>query len=273
MINNYIAEFFAVTNFGTRQSKGFGGFSLIANEEEPLDEKKIIDFLKENRYLFFYASELSASQDPMQVAKAIYTSMKTGVNMPNKGRVKGYLLYEYLRDNEIYDGTDKTLMVEEILPKETPHKKDRYLFVRALLGLADHYEFRFRNGKDKYTIKVKVECQDKDKDDKPAIERFPSPVTIKIVGRQVIFLFNEDLFREICGKKFVFSANGKTKEICVPDTFDVKQFIADYVEYHNLKDEDYAGDEYLPCHISDISDIPEFQNVYVKIEKGWDQSV
>lgn len=262
MINKHIAEFFAVTNFGTRQTKGFGGFSLLINGNEPIDENNIIFFLQEHKYLFFYAEEIN--DDPMQIAKAIYTSMKTGINMPNRGntnRVKGYLLYEYLHDNKIVAGSDKTMMVEELLPNGTPHRKDQYYFVRALLGLTDHYDFRFQNGRGNNTVTVSVEGKDN------GIERFPSPVTIKIIGQQVIFIFDENMFKKICGKKFTFSANGKKRDIAVPESIDVKKFIDDYVYYHNLCDEGYAGDEYLPCHIKNIT---EFRNSYVRIKKGWD---
>lgn len=227
VIDKYIAEFFAVTNFGTRQTKGFGGFSLIKDGKEPINENNIIRFLKNNNYLFFYAQNLK--KDPMNVAKAIYTSMKTGVNLKGN-KVYGYLLYKYLEDNEIDAKTDKALIINELFSENRTNENDKYYFVRALLGLTDNYSFRIGKNKGKT---VTVSGAEMDNNGNPVVQRFQSPVTIKILGKTVIFIFNEELFKEICGKKFVFKFEKKQRKIAVPESIDVNKFIDDFVKYHN----------------------------------------
>lgn len=256
-IDEYIAEFFAVNNFGTRQSKGFGGFSLKKKTSdghyiEPYNEGNITQLLK-GKYKFFYAD--AVNNNAFTLANSIYTTMKTGVNRPGAGRVKGYLLYYFLEDNNIDAGSDKSLMTAELLPLGGEKKYQQYLFVRALLGLTDGYDFKIKN-----RGKVEIQGCEKDKSGEPLIKRFPSPVTIKIVGKKVLFIFNEKLFENILGKEFVFNANDKTEIISVPDKFDVDKFISDFVYFYNQEDGEF---DYCPSEIRKINGY-----VYSHIEEG-----
>lgn len=77
LIDESINEFFMVTNFGTRQSKGFGGFTVLSsNGEEPEN------VLRKNGYKFFYAKTNNAndSKTLMNQAATVYAIMKGGLN-------------------------------------------------------------------------------------------------------------------------------------------------------------------------------------------------
>lgn len=260
VIDENIAEFFAITNFGTRQSKGFGGFSLIKGEEESYGENKIVNRLTD-KYKFFYV-QADCKKDTFPLANSIYTTMKSGIDRPDKKtKVNGYLLTQYLYDNEIENiGTDKDLMKEKLLQiKNGRSKYEDYLFVRALLGLTDTYEFKLGKRKGK----IKVEGSEKDEDGKAIVQRFPSPVTIKIVGKTILFIFNEELFDEIKGKNFNFSleknkntdnSNGKPEVVHVPASFNVDYFIGDFVYYYNEEDEYDKNSEYRASNITNIKD-------------------
>ena len=237
-IKESLPEFFLVTNFGTRQSKGYGCFTLLGVSEDCLS------LLNDKGYKFFYCDvESSKYQDKMFLASVIYSVMKGGINRSgyNKGQyknprayVKGFIQREYI--DSLPDGrnigSDKALIKRSVIPnfKNLPEHGNspklnykKYYFFRALLGLADHYEFKddIRRGN------VQIKNDD--------IQRFKSPITISFVGNRLYFIF-DDSYKPLLGKTFVLENDRISKnrvQVQVPSVFDVKDFIHKFVDYYN----------------------------------------
>lgn len=222
LIKNNIIEFFAVTNFGLRQDKGFGCFSISGVNGEDVKDK-----LEKNGYKFFYGSiadEYSNDEvenkadDMLNIAGSIYSVMKGGINY--KGTyIKGYIQRQYLDDIKLKNtNSEKVLIKSELFDGNA--RKGKYVYVRALLGTTDNIVFR---DKDRKRV-VSIENKD--------IERFPTPMTIKIIDNYIFFIFN-DTFNAILGKEFNFKYNDKEKKINVPNEFNVDTFMNKFIEYYN----------------------------------------
>lgn len=222
LIKNNIIEFFAVTNFGLRQDKGFGCFSISGVNGEDVKDK-----LEKNGYKFFYGSiadEYSNDEvenkadDMLNIAGSIYSVMKGGINY--KGTyIKGYIQRQYLDDIKLKNtNSEKVLIKSELFDGNA--RKGKYVYVRALLGTTDNIVFR---DKDRKRV-VSIENKD--------IERFPTPMTIKIIDNYIFFIFN-DTFNAILGKEFNFKYNDKEKKINVPNEFNVDTFMNKFIDYYN----------------------------------------
>ena len=219
-IEKHIEEFFIVTNFGTRQSKGFGGFVAL----KPGADINLVDpikILNNNGNLFFYINfAVGTSYSVMlEHAKNIYALMKSGYSYPR--RVQGYMLDYFAEDFDSQkEGSDKYL-IKKYKGNfwDASQSDDKFVFSRALLGLAEFYEFTEKKGN---KTKVRIFSLGEDGFD---IERFRSPITIKVVGNKLIFLFGS--FDKICGKTFYLAPNGiqREKEFDQQDYKDKKNFI------------------------------------------------
>ncbi len=207
LIEEYIEEFFFVNNFGTRQSKGFGGFTaikLVDGKEEK--GKDPIETLSEKGYRFFYAEVNGDSSAMLNHAKNVYAVMKGGYNHTKfdspesyvKGYIQRYFIDDYIDENT---GSDKAFIKKykrKLTPEPSREKYDDFIFSRALLGLADYFEFRDEVRKGRVEI---FSLGEKGFD----VERFRSPVTVKVIGNKLVFLFGK--FDAICGKTFYFAPN------------------------------------------------------------------
>lgn len=78
----------------------------------------------------------------------------------------------------------------------------QYNYVRALLGLAEQFEFQTEDRNVKYIVSVKSSDND--------IQRFQSPIIIKIIDDTVFFCFKKaESINPITGKEFTFSLTQK----------------------------------------------------------------
>lgn len=250
-LDERMESFFLVHNFGTRQTKGFGGFVVAAKEHNPSWRPGCpANVLNTLNIPIFKAQAKGNVNARMNIAQSIYAVMKGGINMTRRNGagayVKGYVQRQFLDINEQSDtGSEKAFMKAEIFTEEDKEKKyQNYLFVRALLGLPDHYEFRddVRRGN------VNVYSLGEDDFD---IERFSSPVTIKVFERDILFLFRPA--QAILGKEFYLVHENHAKEIDrenkyrekrklilqygkpikTPQTLDWDQFITGFIQYYN----------------------------------------
>ena len=279
-----IRLFFLLNNFGCRQSKGFGGFILDGSQEE--DYKVLETYLINQSVASFYAEfeqqhfdgHPQRADQLLKYVKIVYSVMKGGINaahwkftVTTNGRlsgsyeseakyVKGFIQREYLNVIQKDAGSEKEFMKRNVLPQNfissftnrnsVKIQYNNYLFIRVLLGMADQYEFSDAKI-DNYTHKAKsntkkvrvfqIEGSDF------GIERFKSPLQIKMVHNRVYFILN--MPEEVLNKEFCFileedlkkmdapkSAtaiyqNPNTKKLRSPSTFDTVAFVKNFIRY------------------------------------------
>ena len=267
-IEKYLVEFFAVTNFGTMQDKGFGSFMpkecLKKSGELTLEEtKRFAEMLKQaagsvHCYSMSFVrvpEEINAKNawctKVFKQIKDFYGIMKSGQNFG--GNSRSYL-FQYMhgtdnkgnRDDLSIDNEKAWLKQKGIVPIiEKNGKTDRVdknpRYVRALLGVGAGMSFIQKDGK---RLKVKINHK---KGDGDAIERMDSPVKFKII-RNKVFITAEEVPEEIYGRMFEFQNKERnwdgnkrgslmtpSKEDFKDGKFDIQTFLACYVNYYNSR--------------------------------------
>lgn len=255
-ISELIHEFFICENFGTRQSKGFGCFEII----EPQPRKTHEVYLKEN-FKFVYLKSLNPSslKNIFEEIQHDYKLLKSGRN--RDGRHQPYAkskLFLYglrmnpsirwekrflkLSINDIYpiDDNEDTFYqlkvergnssnygsrFEEKSWDEPVNEVMRYRYLRAILGLTEQFEFIVEN----YNEKFKIKASNK------SIERFKSPLTIKVLSGK-IFIVGNDIPDDLKGDfEFAVSLKGSGYEgedadvleskLKIPENFSLPDFM------------------------------------------------
>ena len=211
IIDEYKDYFFIYENFGTRQNKGFGSF-LRAN----IEDKKIGEILSKHINPCFSLGSYKDYQNAFLKIDDFYKKLKMGINNPYFKS----LLFRYMC--EVHNvGWEKRFIKKnfpEVIhgdhqPAVCKDDKD-YEYIRIVLGLAEHNEFRPALGKQQ----VKIKSKDK------SIERFKSPITFKVFNQKIYLLFN-DSYKQILNKEFIFSLNKKEQTINSPKQFDLYKFL------------------------------------------------
>lgn len=273
-IEKYLVEFFAVTNFGTMQNKGFGSFMLKECLQKPEEltfeeTKKFAEMLKKvtgsaHCYSMTFGkvpSDLKEKNEwctkVMKQIKDFYGIMKSGQNFG--GYSRSYL-FQYMhgkdnkgnKENLSIDNEKAWLKQKGIAPiverngRGRTDREDRNpRYVRALLGVGSNMSFlkseNPRDGRLTVTINHK-------KGDGDAIERMVSPIFFKIIKNKV-FITAADVPEEIYGRLFEFQNKDKRWEgkrngsLITPSKadfkdgkFDIQAFLENYVKYYNNGD-------------------------------------
>lgn len=251
-LDENIGSFFVLHNFGTRQSKGFGGY--LVNEKTT--EKQAEQVLRKHYAHFFYAEfpQNTTMKGRLDHATVVYTCLKNGISMGNRG-FPGYATNGYMYSDV---GNDKEF-ISNCVMKNRPLAYESYEFIRAVLGLAENYDYR-QNGLVKvihfqgaHTENGRLRIPLESIENGAGIKRFQSPVLIKIFQNKMFFLLQDDL-REILGKVFILIRerdwepiqtmikNKRYQEaqqvlqqnarfISTPETFDGEFFMNDFVDY------------------------------------------
>jgi len=234
IIKEYFVDFIGITNFGARQNKGFGSFSVIKMNDTDIT-------FNENRLLKYYKKIYKINDSkPLKKILKDYQLLKSGRNKPYRKS----LLFEYMcKDNIKWEKR----MIKEYMKKDLPYifknlkyEKEpvkckneinfKYQYIRGLLGITEQIEFLKKNAKNfKDKIRIQVKSQDSN------IERFKSPITYKVVNNSIYVLATNTI--PVKGKKFTFNVRGKDKilyqPIQVPEYFDIFKFL-DYALIQNL---------------------------------------
>ncbi len=248
-IQKHIQGFFLINNFGTRQDKGFGSFVVdgMDGQSIPVDTPTIETFLKNysgNEGYSVYGINTAGCSDKSAVldnAYVLYQWIKSGINFG--ATYQKSLLTEYMLEKRV--GGEKRWMKQEgIAPKvksgpgKTKEPDDRppvgevdeYRYIRAVLGVSGNQSWFTSKKKDM-----------PDKNGNPAyfkdeisvssaeINRYPSPITIKIVDKKVFFLaydLSREPFNVIFDKEFTF-ANSRSKQgnLSTLSEFDMEVFL------------------------------------------------
>ena len=257
-IDKIIKRFFIHNVFGARQSKGFGEFLILGTTPEEVHAEITGTY---STVLYADAEENTSILQKLNNIHALYSVMKNGLNRTSYSKeqgkylfperyIKGYAVREFLPQNT---GSDKVFIKSKVIsdtlrtgPKETVQEYENYTFIRAILGLADTYLFCKEDGK---MTKIRFYSFDKTTGETHEIEKFRSPVSIRLYGNR-IYIFIEDTYKQMLDKNFVFldedtfviykRSKGKEEKIKVlktcpnistPKTFDPDKFLCGYAAY------------------------------------------
>lgn len=263
-IDNYISEFFAVTNFGTMQSKGFGSFTVKGKEISVAAALKS-NYSASSCYIIdtHFSSSSNRSQNELfDTIKQIYSIMKSGQNFVDRyGKtmsdkyIRSFLSVYMHQKHQI--GNEKAYMKKiGVAPiRSTSVTKSvhvlqddlqEFRYIRALLGIGEHIEWiepdeeqaeahRERPLKENITIADDTEGMEK-------IERYASPIFFKIVGSR-IFMTADCPDERVFDRTFCFKNKGYTKR-----TRDISPRFGNMVRIKTLsKDEgqDFSINDFL----------------------------
>ncbi|MBK9961556.1 MAG: hypothetical protein IPP06_09600 [Saprospiraceae bacterium] len=245
-IEKSIVNFFNSTNFGTRNSKGFGGFEVVAKNgvalkrdvtNQPEFWRNIPDLLA------VYQCELDF-ENPNEIFKSIneqYQVLKSGLNPP--GRYIKSILFQYFASKRIKwekrwikHALNQAGIMNIIEQGELPlnadchnnwdqevHEQFEYKYIRALFGLAEHNDYKKRIPGKPFKIKIKNGIHGN------GIERSKSPLTIKVIQNK-IFILVFPVSPLMLNQPFTFSFDTnnhqtQSQNIHTPDEFDIVEFM------------------------------------------------
>lgn len=172
--------FFAMHNFGTRQSKGFGGF---------YPENPNISFERALLQAFPNVYKLTTRSNPFKTVDYTHKLLKSGINF--NGEYKKSLLFRYACTLEPPCRWEKKKIKEEF--KEVLRdsytsavdcqniKDENYRYIRAVFGVAGFYEFNGgpKRGGERIDISHSV------------VKRFKSPLLYKVYQNEVYLVFDK----------------------------------------------------------------------------------
>lgn len=237
-IRKQISHFFLSTSFGKRQNKGFGCFYPISVEEKGRSEiitefqgwSQLEVFLKKGNFpIYLFDKTIQPGNSNFyEVVSEKWRILKSGFNyggIYEKSAVFKYLCSQILRwDKRWIKKEIKKLIDGKILPYDLQSKskkgkanepndcsqqswiddvklKYEYRFGRAMLGLAENYEFLTESNNHKY--KIIVESKE--------VERFKAPVFFKVFNNNLFAILGE-VPNEIFDKPLGFRVQTKKKE-------------------------------------------------------------
>ena len=210
-IEKYFEAFLANTNFGTRQSKGFGSFYLAKPFNKTLIPYEVYSF---------------SSNNWKQDIKLLYSFLRQGINLPNREGTKFYskpAIFGYAIEKKWT--WDKKAIKQHFFSSELriQEKKgydnnspvnfngEKTYLLRDLFGLSSEQQW----GKP-YSVSIKKENS--------TINRFKSPITFKIVDNKVYFWANKSV-EKILNKTFKIITKGNAPlELQTPKEFNFDEF-------------------------------------------------
>ncbi len=261
LINSVFPSFIVSQNFGTRQTKGFGCFSI----ESRTDEQLLEDLrLAQGVTGIFHKKNTQPFQSKLQLVSEHYGVLKRGKTYRGYQKSK---LWEHFCSTENIRWEKRKIKLHlksnapvlfNSLQYDTPvHRIDdcknaedgsNHMYIRALLGLAEQYEFVLQDHR-RLKVTIKDALHFSNYSGEFAIDRFKSPVRYYITD-QSIFLITEEINPLIhtyiddhdkpADREFEFKIDGMTANksfrLKVPKKFDLPGFIQKYGDFgQNLK--------------------------------------
>lgn len=263
LIVKHIKNFFIVTNFGAAQGKGYGSFTIDSEKNDQVEQENIEKILMEEfglktlykidcNKLVGKLAKFEAIKKIFRIIENFYKIIKGGIN--HKEYIKGFL---FIHMNEKGIKNEKAVLKTEIIdhpyasnqnkvkqePKINSHKE---CYVRALLGLSSSFAFKDQRRQKGGAVDVNIKISHADE----TIERFPSPLTFKVINK-TIYIIPKQIDEQIWNQKFIFTyelgkdvknSNGidpKVKpeelELYTPDSneFCLEDFLDEAVVYYN----------------------------------------
>ena len=223
LIVEHIKNFFIVTNFGAAQGKGYGSFTVIDEEQSKIERILREEFGLKTLYKMDFrkaAKNLKFSKKIKVIFENIeqfYKIIKSGYNYKDKYVRSALFMYMHDKEKNLFKidiGNEKAALKDKIIEKpfgtrpyhlnqQTHNEK----YVRALLGLSSFLSFtdiRKNTKKEEKDISVNIDIMHESNKNEENIERFPSPVTFKIINDIVYIIPKQGWYKYILNKKFKF---------------------------------------------------------------------
>jgi hypothetical protein len=227
VLESCLSDFFLSQNFASRQSKGFGCFTVdsLNGSPMPFDENELL-----NCYSVVYKcnTRFSSQIDALQQISQFYKLIRSGQGRREPGGYKKSLLFLYFvaksnpirwekrkikqqinlrkfnyRNHSLGRNEDINLTYTDSPCFDASNSKDwndtpntyNYKYIRALLGLNETFEFLadsiidgIRADGSANEIKFKYIAQIKSNN---GIERYKSPITCKFINGYIYFCCNQ----------------------------------------------------------------------------------
>ncbi len=224
VIESNFEKFLAQTNFGTRQSKGFGSFYLANRPFNPeLIPFEVYAFSTknwENDIKLFYqfvrqGINLPRGANSFYAKPAIFSYAKSKGWTWDKRAIKQKYFNDKLQD-QIADHDNADVL---------SYVSDEAYLLRDVFGLSSSQEWM------SYGVSIEksgIRTEEVNRKKEVAVQRFKSPVTFKVVDDTVYFWAN-DTFSLVAGENFlVQTKRGKSvegdMELSYPEAFDFNDF-------------------------------------------------
>lgn len=280
LIRKELPRFFAITNFGQRETKGFGSFTVYRfGMEAPIKWDAAQYYEQGCPMMLFKVSEdteLNKQKKIFDVCDFYWKCLKAGINytrgnLLSKFYIKSFL-YHYLNSTLGRTWEKRSIKQQFRLGRNrdpiTPNPNTP-IFARAILGCPDKYVYDGAR-------EVKVEHLIFDRaNEQQKIARIPSPIYLKpvCIGDfvYVYILFNSEITDELNGlteKRFQMTYNHITMDINIEvflNETNYKEFISEYHEYlssdSDVLDALYCNDsinEYVDCSSNSLNEVYGF---------------
>ncbi len=213
-IAEYLDDFLAITNFGSRQNKGFGSFftkdKTLDDFKKSLSSSYHVAWTKE----FSYRENLDGFNSLFNDLNNTYKSLKSG-----KRGIPSSLSYYFKESDQV---ALKNYIKKGISPIQTN-------YIRACLGITNELTV----SSDCMAL-IEHYCENDDE----KIERYQSPIMFKVF-KQNIFLLYHDTFNSIVNKTFKFTfVDKKTKKYILqpsqtlntPKMFEIEKFLGKHLK-------------------------------------------
>lgn len=207
-IDEHIRGFFMMHNFGTRQRKGFGSFTVdISTEPNAPKGFDLVGKYCPNAYYCKLNDNVSvdALLDAVWVISAF---LRSGFNRGEGNYVRGFVFRYFQREKNPL-ANDKAFVKQNVLHNvyneatrgEHLHpygNNVRYRYVRGLLGTNENSRFcrdpRGGTREDRTVHNIYIHSAE-------GVERFPSPLLFKPIGK-FVFILPQKMPDEIFGSEF-----------------------------------------------------------------------
>ena len=227
-IDEHIRGFFMMHNFGTRQRKGFGSFTVDISTKP--NEPKGFDLVGKycpNAYCCKLGNDVNADAllDAVWVISAF---LRSGFNRGEGNYVRGFVFRYFQREKNPL-ANDKAFVKQQVLRNvyneatrgEHLHpygNNVRYRYVRGLLGTNENSRFcrapRGETREDRTVHNIYIHSAE-------GVERFPSPLLFKPIGK-FVFILPQKMPDEIFGSEFYILEKNQEEEYDSKATSDQK---------------------------------------------------
>lgn len=269
IIESWVDLFFATNNFGQRQDKGFGSFSVIKIDGKDCNFPSKEDLPENTRKLHFQMDlrydERKKQEQLFGVIDFYWKCLKSGVNYTRNRQYSDRYIKSFLW---IYlDAYGKTWEKRRVKQKfhlttgeEKPENPNLASFARALLGCPDKFEYK--------NLHKTVSVRHNVNDENSKIARIPAPIYFKpiINGNNVdVYIIIDtksiEKLREYTNLEFVFECSGSSLCLDVdPNSINFNELMAGFHLYLRTEIQEKSMEE------TELENFIEENNLY---EKKW----